>query len=132
MAAWALGNQLNGGTMIQMLFDTPVTEITWQGWADGPSGLPRGGIFVLMFLDEIQVGFYNGDAAFGGLGDEWFNAVADAGDAFDEIVFLNPSLHSLNTYVDNITWNAVPSPGPLALLGVAGLLGGRRRRAGHP
>jgi MYXO-CTERM domain-containing protein len=30
---------------------------------------------------------------------------------------------------DNLTVNAVPAPGALALLGVAGLAGGRRRRA---
>jgi hypothetical protein len=122
------GNQLNGGFNINMYFDHDVTELSFRGWANGSPSFPFGGIIVRLFNDGVEVASYDGIAPFGGVGDEWFNAVADGGDAFDQVLFFNPAFNSFNSYVDNLTWNQVPAPGALALIGVAGLLGGRRRR----
>jgi hypothetical protein len=124
------GNQLNGGFSVRMLFDTDVTELSWQGWANGSPAPPLGGINVFLFKDDVQVAGYTGIAPFAGVGDEWFNVVADGGDTFDEVRFFNGAFSSFNSYVDNITYNTVPGPGVLALLGLAGLCGTRRRRIG--
>ena len=122
------GNQLNGGFSVRMLFDEAISELSFQGWANGSPSPPFGGINVLLFLDGAQVGGYTGTAAFGGIGDEWFNVVATGGDTFDEVRFFNGAFSSFNSYVDNITFNDVPAPGAVALLGLAGLCGSRRRR----
>jgi hypothetical protein len=125
-----MGNQLNGGFSVNMLFDDPIKEISWQGWANGSPSPPLGGINVRVYLNDVQVASYLGVAPFGGVGDEWFNVVADGGDTFDRVSFYNGAFSSFNSYVDNLSWN-VPAPGAFALLGVAGLFGRRRRRDGH-
>ena len=124
-----MGNQLAGGFSVRMMFDTPINEISWQGWADGNPAPPFGGINVILKRDGAELAFYSGVAAFGGIGDEWFN-VTSSGDseAFDEIVFFNGAFSSFTSYVDTISWsNPVPAPGAMALLGIAGLIGRRRR-----
>jgi MYXO-CTERM domain-containing protein len=51
--------------------------------------------------------------------------------AYVEMTFANTTTvgNSSGFVVDNITYTAVPAPGALALLGLAGLAGRRRRRA---
>ncbi|MHC5026565.1 MAG: PEP-CTERM sorting domain-containing protein [Planctomycetota bacterium] len=124
------GNSLNGGFSVRMLFDTPVNEISWQGWANGSPSPPLGGINVVLFSEGVQVGAYSGVAPFAGPDNSWFNVVATGGDSFDEIRFFNGAFNSFNSYVDNISYNNVPAPGALALLGAAAFMGGRRRRNG--
>jgi len=122
------GNSIQGGFGIRLNFDTPIVELDFQGWAPGSPAPPFGGINVLLFLGGDQVGSYSGISPFGTDVDSWFNIVATGGDTFDEVVFFNGAFNSFSSYMDNVSWN-VPAPGALALLGVAGLFGIRRRRA---
>lgn len=122
------GNQLAGGFSVRMLFDEDINEISWQGWANGSAAPPFGGINVFVFKDDVQIASYTGISPFGGVGDEWFNISGDEG--FDEIRFFNGAFNSFTTFVDNISWsNPIPAPGAIALFGLAGLAGTRRRRA---
>ncbi|MHC5113847.1 MAG: hypothetical protein ACYTGP_05405 [Planctomycetota bacterium] len=122
------GAQLAGGFSVWMLFDSDITEINFQAWADGSPSPPFGGMNIALFNDGAQVGFYSGVAAFGTEIGSWFNVTADGGDAFDEVRAFNGAFNSFTTYVDNVSYNApLPAPGALALLGIAGLVGRRRR-----
>ena len=123
------GNQLNGGFNIAMHFDAPVSEVSWQGWANG-NGPPFGGMFVVLLLEGVEVYAEFGlPVPFGTDVDSWYSAVGTDGMVFDELRFGNGAFNSFNTYMDNVTFNNVPAPGALALLGLAGVLGGRRRRS---
>ena len=65
--------------------------------------------------------------AWGGIGDTWFNITATGGDSFSHIVIAGMGFFP-ETFVDNLSWNTVPAPGAIALLGL-GLVRGRRRSA---
>lgn len=121
------GNSLVGGFSISMHFDSDVTSASWQGWASGSPAPPFGGINVILLDDGNTVGSYQGIAPFGGAGDEWFDVVATDGMVFDEIRFFNPAFNSFTSYIDNLSFTTVPAPGAIALLGLAGLVGRRRR-----
>ncbi|MCP3903224.1 MAG: hypothetical protein GY715_06260 [Planctomycetes bacterium] len=124
------GAQIQGGFNVALLFDGDTTEASWQGWADG-SGPPFGGMNVSLYDDGVQVATYTGAVPFGTDVGSYFNVVADGGDKFDEIRFFNGAFNSFFTYMDNVSFTApVPAPGALALLGLAGLCGRRRRNDG--
>jgi hypothetical protein len=128
-----LGNSYIGGFGVRIDFNKPVDELSFQGWADG--GLFQGGmsVFLLDASDNvIHNAFFSGSVAYGsnaGSEKEWYNVVATAGDYFDAVVFYNPSFSSFSTFTDNISWNNVPAPGAMALLGLAGVAARRRRRS---
>ena len=128
------GNAFFGNFGVFMTFDSPLTDLSVQVW--DPSGEPSffgGGLNVVLFNDGEQVWdlfVQNGDIAepaWGGLGDSWFNINATDGMEFDEVRILGFGFTPF-TYVDNISWNAVPTPGTLAIAGLAGLGAFRRRR----
>ena len=58
-----------------------------------------------------------------------FNGYRYASGAFDPTMGLDTSYWSSAYMGPNFQFTAVPAPGAMALLGVAGLVGGRRRRA---
>lgn len=123
------GNSFLGNFGIFMTFDSDLTNFSGQIW--DPSGPPSpfgGGLVIFLFNDGVEV---FGDAytpAWGGIGDTWFDISATGGMVFDEIRILGFGFNP-TTYGDNFSWNAVPTPGSVALLGSAGLLAARRRRA---
>jgi hypothetical protein len=65
--------------------------------------------------------------AWGGIGNTWYNITTTGGSTFKNVVIYNNGFDQFS-YVDNLSWNVVPGPGSLALLGFAGLVGSRRRR----
>jgi uncharacterized protein (TIGR03382 family) len=68
------------------------------------------------------------EPAWGGFGDSWFDMTTDGGDVFDEVRILGFGFDP-TTYADNMSWNAaIPAPGSLALLALAGVVGRRRNR----
>ena len=127
--SWAgTGNSFFGNFGVFMTFAiNDVTGLSMQVW--DPSGVPSpfgGGMGVFVFNDGVQVadGFFT--PAWGGVGDTWLNVSAMPGESFDEVRVLGFGFGP-TTIADNLSWDVVPAPSALALLGVSGLLGLRRR-----
>lgn len=129
-------NAFFGNFGVFMTFDTDLTEMSLQVWdPSGPPSFFGGGLNVVLFDDGVEVwsigtqsgGLTIAEPAWGGLGDSWFNITTDGGMVFDEVRILGFGF-TPTTYVDDISWNAIPSPGALALLGLAGFCGRGRRR----
>lgn len=124
------GNVAEGSFGIQLSWESAVTELSFQAW--DPSGPPTpfgGGVFVVLLDEndnELDGGAFTG--AWGGLGNTWFNITTSGASSFRKAVIFNNSFGNSTSWVDNISWNAIPSPGALALLALGALGGGRRRR----
>lgn len=122
------GNAFEGAFGVFMTFDSDLTNFNGQFW--DPSGPPSpfgGGMGIFVFNDGVEVANNFVEPAWGGLGDTWIDITADGGMVFDEIRVLGFGFGPI-TYMDNASWNAVPTPGALALLGFAGVATSRRRR----
>ena len=92
-----------------------------------PSGAPSpfgGGSLISVWNDGAEVATYGFTAAWGGVGDEWINIVADGGMEFDEVRALGFGFDS-TSMIDDLSW--APAPGSLALLGLGGIAVRRRR-----
>jgi len=110
-------------------FDSDLSAISFQAWdMSGPPSPFGGGMGVVLLNDGVELAFDIFNPAWGGIGNSWFNVTTSDGSTFDEIRVLGFGF-APNTYIDNISWNVVPGPGSLAMLGLAGLIGSRRRRA---
>ncbi len=123
-------NSFFGNFGIFMTFDSDLTNFSAQIWdPSGPGSFFGGGMIGVAFNDGVEVGSFFSDAgpAWGGLGDEWWDFTATDGDVFDEIRILGFGF-SPTTYGDNMSWNAVPTPSSIAILGFAGVATSRRRR----
>tara|TARA_R110002073_G_scaffold336260_1_gene531369 strand:- start:108196 stop:108825 length:630 start_codon:yes stop_codon:yes gene_type:complete len=124
------GNAFEGAFGVFMNFDTDLTDFSAQVWdPSGPGSFIGGGMIAVAFDDGVEVGSFFSDAgpAWGGIGDEWWNISTTDGMVFDEVRILGFGF-SPTTYIDNISWNAVPTPSSLAMLGLGGLVTTRRRR----
>ncbi len=129
-AGWGLGdnNSFFGNFGVFMTFDIDLIAMSIELWdPSGPPGPFGGGLSVFLFNDGVQVSSASVTPAWGGFGDSWFDLTTDGGDVFDEVRILGFG-NDPTTYADNLSWNAVPGPGSLALLAVAGLVGRRRNR----
>ncbi len=129
--AWAAGDNIFYGTFgAYMTLDTDVTEFSMQYWdSSGPATFSGGGALVVALNDGVEVGsLFIDNPAWGGFGDSWFNIVATDGMVFDEVRALGFGFFP-EAVVNNLSWNAVPTPGAGALMGIAGLATLRRRRA---
>ena len=123
------GNSFYGNFGVVLTRDSDATEFSTQFWdPSGPPSFFGGGAVAFVFDDGVELGFFSFEPAWGGVGDEWINVTTDGGTVFDEIRILGYGFGP-TSYIDNASWNAVPVPGAAALLGVAGLIGTRRRRA---
>ncbi len=132
---WGLGsgNSFFGNFGVFMTFSDDVTEFSTQVWdPSGPPTLFGGGLGVFVFNDGVEVtsSFSQGleiTPAWGGIGDTWIDITTTNGMVFDEVRILGFGF-SPTTYVDDMSWNMVPAPGSLAIVGMS-LLGIRRRRS---
>ena len=127
---WGLGdgNSFYGNFGVFLTFDSDVTEFSTQVW--DPSGPPGifGGLSIFVFNDGVEVAALHGATpAWGGLGDEWFDITTSDGMVFDEVRILGFGFFP-TTHVDNLSWNAVPAPSAVALLGMGAMTLTRRRR----
>ncbi|MCA9280700.1 MAG: hypothetical protein H6812_13590 [Phycisphaeraceae bacterium] len=127
---WGLGtgNSFYGAFGVFMTFSTDLDALSLQVW--DPSGAPSpigGGAVAFTYNDGVEVSNFAFEPAWGGLGDTWLNITADGGMVFDEVRILGFGFFP-TTVVDNLSWNAVPTPASAALMGVAGLASARRRR----
>ena len=120
-------NSFYGNFGVFVTLDSPVDAFSVQAW--DPSGAPSpfgGGMGIFVFNNGVEVanGFYT--PAWAGVGSSWFNIVATGGMEFDEVRILGFGFGP-TTIVDNLSWNTVPTPGALALFGLAGVFARRRR-----
>jgi MYXO-CTERM domain-containing protein len=114
---------------VNIEFGYEVSSASLQAWDNGGPPSPIGGGSVIRLKkNNVEVGSLVYTGAWGGVGNPWFNITTTGGDTFDSIVVFGNTFGFPQTIVDNISWNAVPTPGALALLGLAGIVGRRRRR----
>lgn len=126
------GNANVGNFGVNMTFDSPIASMSFQAW--DPSGPPsffgNGLTIILMDINENVLDFQQFTGAWGGIGDTWIDITTSGGDSFEKVIAFNNSFDPL-TIVDNLSWTKapVPAPGAFALLGAAGMIIRRRRRA---
>lgn len=121
------GNSFFGNFGVFMTFSQDLDGLSMQVW--DPSGAPGpfgGGMGVFVFNDGVEVANFFGTPAWGGVGDDWLHVSATGGMLFDEVRVLGFGFIP-TTYADNISWNAIPEPGALALFGAGALVAMRRR-----
>lgn len=122
------GNSFTGNFGVFITFADDVDAMSIQVWdPSGPPSFFGGGLGIFVFSDGVDVSdFFDIEPAWGGIGDEWFNIVADGGMTFDEVRILGYGF-TPTTYVDNLSWNTVPAPSSFALLGLGAVVSRRRR-----
>lgn len=121
-------NVFQGGFGVFMNFDSDIDAFSAQAWDNGGPPSPFGGgmgIFVFKDGQEVANAFFT--PTFSDFGPTWYNIVADGGDSFDDVRFVGFAFSAPVTYMDNASWNVVPAPASLALLGLAGFASRRRR-----
>ena len=87
-----------------------------------------GGIGIFVLNDGIEVAALFTMPAWAEVGDPGFSITTTGGDVFDEVRIVDFGFASFGMFTDNYSWNNVPAPGALALLGLAGVTSRRRRR----
>jgi MYXO-CTERM domain-containing protein len=126
---WLPSNNVYWGPFgVFMNFSNDLSAISFQAWdTSGPPSPFGGGMGVILLNNGVEVGGQVFNPAWGGVGNTWYHVTTTAGSSFDEVRVVGFGFPA-ESFVDNISWNAVPGPGSLALLGLAGLVGKRRRR----
>lgn len=111
-------------------FSQPLTAFACQYWdSSGPATFTGGGAAVIALSGGEEVGsVFLDNPAFGGVGNSWFNIVAAPGMTFDEVRLVGFGFFP-EAYVDNISFNKIPTPGASALFALGGVALMRRRRA---
>lgn len=121
-------NTFMGGFGMNVTFDQGVTEFSLQHWDNSGPGGPFGGGFRIDIYDgAAAVGSLFGTPAWGSNDNSWIDLVAGAGTSFDRVE-ISGFGSSPMVFADNMSWNTVPAPGSLALMGLGGLIATRRRR----
>jgi hypothetical protein len=109
-----------------MTFGDDLTNFSGQVW--DPSGAPPfGGAGIFVYNDGAEIANLFIEPAWGGIGDSWIDVSATDGMVFDEIRIVGFGFDP-STFVDNLSWNAVPTPSGLAVLGLGGIVMSRGRR----
>lgn len=125
------GNAWTGRWAGFLNFSQDLTEFSCQFWDDsGPATIFNGGAIVVAFNDGVEVGsFFIDHPTWGPTGPTWVNITTDSGSTFDEVRFVGFNWIGPTEVIDNLSWNAVPSPASAGVLALAGVFGVRRRRA---
>lgn len=125
------GNVAAGNFGLFLDFAPGATSVSFQAWGDaGAPSMFGGGIWVWVLDGQGNV-ISNADVftpAWGGIGNTWYNVTTTGGSTIEHLLISNNSNIGSETIIDNLSWTPAPAPGAFALLGVAGLVGGRRRR----
>lgn len=106
-----------------------LTAFSVRYWdSSGPATFSGGGAAVVVFNDGVEVAsLFITNPAFGGVGQSAFNIVADGGSVFDEVRMLGFGFPA-DGYIDDLSWNTIPSPGAAGLLALGCAAMTRRRR----
>jgi hypothetical protein len=124
------GNVFSGPFGAFATFSNDLTALSAQYWdTSGPASPFGGGAGIIVLNDGVEVGFYGAfTPTFGPGGQTWFNIVATDGSVFDEVRFVGFGFPA-DAFIDNLSWESIPSPGALALFGFGALASSRRRRS---
>lgn len=125
-------NVMYGTFGIEIVFETAVTDLSFQLWTNGGNPSPFGG-GSYFYADNDDAGnpfnLGNGfNGAWGGIGNSWFDIHATGGDSIKRLFIVVNTFGFPEAMLDNLSWNTVPGPGAAALLAL-GLAGRSRRRA---
>lgn len=124
------GQMAEGNFGARFIWDTAVTELSFQMWDASGAPTPFGGGVFVALLDEnedpIETFAFTG--AWGGIGNSWYDVTTSNGSSFHGLVIFNSSFGNPSSFVDNVSWNFIPTPGVLAMfaLGLGGLRSRRR------
>ncbi len=125
-------NSFYGPFGVFIRFSTDVASASFEAWdSSGPPTLFGGGLIIALINDgdEMNPVFFDiYTPAYGGTGLQAFNITTSGGMVFDELRIVGNGFFP-ETYVDNLSWNAIPAPSASALLSIAGVGVVRRRRA---
>lgn len=126
---WIPTNAANGFNFgLFFAFANDVTEASFQIWTSAQSG-PFGGVGINFFdANDNLLHSAAVSQVWGGTGNSWINVTTNGGSSFAKMSIAYGGFGFPQLFVDNVSWNAVPAPGALALLGVAMVGGSRRRR----
>lgn len=122
------GNVANGSFGIYLTFAQPLTNLSTQYWDNSGRASPFGGGCAVNVLNngELVASYFYANPAFSASAtNSWVDISTTAGSVFNEVQFVGFGF-TPQAYIDNVSWT-VPQPAGLALLGVAGLVGRRRR-----
>ncbi len=106
---------LDGNSIIELTFDKPINAIAFHFPASLVVNLWSGG----------QI-FHTSDFA-GSINQKFGGLYSDQ--TFDRVWFRGGFSQTSQAYLDNLYFSTIPTPGAIALLGLWGLLGARRRSA---
>jgi hypothetical protein len=124
-------NSYYGPFGVFITFGQDLTEMSFQGWDSSGPASPFGGGAAVVALnngdENNPVASWFGTPAWGGTGNTWFNITTTGGSVFDEVRFLGFGF-SPTSIVDNLSWNNVPEPASLSVLGLAAVAMLRRRK----
>lgn len=133
-------NQAISSSYLDFTFSQDMNAFSVQFWESAPNASPfgSGGARIDLFnhgayVDSLFITnpFWQSNLGQAGTLPTWFNVVGAPGQVWDQVVFNgfgNP-FGSDVAAVDNMSWNSVPTPGAVALLGLGVLGAGRRRRS---
>lgn len=123
------GNAMYGPYGIFANFSSDLTGFSSQVWdTSGPATPFGGGLSIYVFHQGELLASGSYTPAWGGVGKSWFNISTTDGSVFDEVRILGNGFFP-ETFADNMSWSAVPTPGAIAVLGLAFGRGSRRRSA---
>ncbi len=112
--------------IIGIEFVDDIQQLNLQVFSEGGQP-PWGGTILDFFLDGNFVGNTSFYAAWtDNTQGEWVTIGGTANEVFDEVRIYH-YVGGDTAYIDNMTWQSVPTPGALALLGLAGVLTRRHR-----
>jgi hypothetical protein len=113
-------------------FANDLSELSLRAWDNsGPPSPFGGGMAVVVLNNGTELAFNIFNPAFGGVGNEYYNITTSGGMVFDEIRVLGFGFVPV-TWGDDFSWNVVPEPTSMSLLGLASLALMRFRRGRQP
>jgi len=125
MFPWVDNSNVADGSSFGLFltFAPNATEVSFQLWSSAGAPGPFGGLYI--YANDQFVNSFT--PAWGGTGDTWYTVSTTDGSEITSLAIIGGGIFPPAVFMDNLSWNQIPAPGALALLGLA-LAGTRRRR----